>query len=161
MMILIWMEDGVSRYGLEDKCSANRPGRRVDLQFFCERDDRFRHFAGGKRERFTFEPQLAPGLKGSFLGVYYPNFVADPGVTSQLSVPRFDLLLASDGTFLDYGSGIAYNPVSPVFGGNFVVTTKEGLAYEIDGSTGDMISVIDPSGNTLTFSDDSLPVRRA
>ncbi len=64
--------------------------------------------------------------------------------------------MASDGTFLDYGSGIAYNPVSPVFGGNFVVTTKEGLAYEIDGSTGDMISVIDPSGNTLTFSDDSI-----
>ena len=32
---------------------------------------------GGQREGFTFSPQPAPGLAGSFLGIFKPNFEAD------------------------------------------------------------------------------------
>src|SRR5262249_32723220 len=56
--------------------------------------------------------------------------------------------------FFDYFSGIAYNPVSPTFGGLFTVTTKDGLAYEINGRTGQLNRVGDRNGNTLTFAND-------
>ena len=42
---------------------------------------------GGHREGFTFHPTLAPGYRGSLLGIYTPSFAPDAGVTDQLSVP--------------------------------------------------------------------------
>jgi RHS repeat-associated protein len=108
---------------------------------------------GGKREGFTFEPKLAPGLKGSFLGIWESVFVPDAGVTSSLTVEKFDLLRTSTGEFLGYGSSLGYNPSSPTFGGTFTLTTKEGIVYKIDGNTGDTRTVSDRNGNVLTFTD--------
>jgi len=108
---------------------------------------------GGEREGFTFEAELAPGLKGSFLGIYYPNFVPDAGVTSQLSVPSYDLSVDADGQFYSYEDGIPYNASSPAFGGVYTLSTKDGLAYTIDGNSGKLMTATDANGNTLTFTD--------
>jgi YD repeat-containing protein len=108
---------------------------------------------GGKREGFTFEPRRAPGFKGSFLGIWEPVFIPDAGVTSSLTVEKFDLLRTSTGEFLGYGSSLGYNPSSPTFGGTFTLTTKEGIVYKIDGNTGDTRTVSDRNGNVLTFTD--------
>ena len=106
---------------------------------------------GESRQGFTFSPQPARGLKGSFLGIWEPVFVPDPGVTSSLTVENFDLRQTDTGEFFSYDSSLAYNPSSPVFGGTFTLTTKEGIAYEIDGLTGDARTISDRNGNVLSF----------
>ena len=107
----------------------------------------------GGREGFTFNPQPAPGLRGSFLGIWEPRFVPDAGVTSELTVANFDLLRTSTNEFLGFGSSLAYNPSNPAFGGKFTLTTQEGIVYEIDGNTGDTQKIGDRNGNELTFTD--------
>jgi YD repeat-containing protein len=58
----------------------------------------------------------------------------------------------ADGGF--YGlSGAGFNPADPLFGGVYILTTKEGIVYEIDGKSGDLLTVKDTNGNTLTFTD--------
>ena len=108
---------------------------------------------GGQREGFTFQPAVAPGLAGSFLGIFNPVFVPDPGVTDSLSVAPADLRFDDDGTVYDYTTGLPYNPADPNFGGSYLVTTKDGDAYSIDGITGQLTQVSDSNNNTLTFSD--------
>jgi YD repeat-containing protein len=53
-------------------------------------------------------------------------------------------------------NGSAYNPADLTFGGVYVLTTKEGTAYEIDGKTGDLLKVTDTNGNSLSYSDDAI-----
>lgn len=106
---------------------------------------------GGQHEGFTFQPRLAPGLRGRFFGIYQAQFVPDAGVTSTLTVPAVDLRLTADGEYLDWSTGLPYNPASPLFGGTFTLTIKEGIRYEIDGSTGATRRVSDMNGNSLTF----------
>ncbi|WP_232826317.1 RHS repeat-associated core domain-containing protein, partial [Cyanothece sp. BG0011] len=108
---------------------------------------------GGQREAFTFKPQLAPGLKGGFLGIWQPKFVADAGETSELTVQNFDLFRTKSGEYLGFASSLGYNPSNPAFGGTYILTTKEGIRYEIDGNTGDTRTVRDRNGNQLTFTD--------
>jgi RHS repeat-associated protein len=108
---------------------------------------------GGQRQGFTFQPTVAPNLAGSFLGIFDPAFVPDAGVTSSLTVAPADLRIDSDGTVYDYGTGDAYNPASPLFGGSYLLTTTAGLAYSIDAETGQLSAISDPDNNTLTFSD--------
>jgi RHS repeat-associated protein len=108
---------------------------------------------GGRRESFTFAPTVAPGLKGSFLGILEPAFQSDPGVTDTLSVDQNDLRRFDDGTYGDYFGDLPYNPVDPTFGGTFYLTTKQGIVYTIDGQTGNMLSVADKNGNQLNFTD--------
>ena len=108
---------------------------------------------GGHREGFDFEPSVAPGLEGSFLGIFQPTFVPDPGVTDTLTVPAAALRIDSDGTVIDYTTGEPYNPASPLFGTTYLVTTTDGLAYGIDANTGQLTAVSDRNNNTLTFSD--------
>ncbi|WP_235908569.1 putative Ig domain-containing protein [Roseiconus nitratireducens] len=105
---------------------------------------------GGGREGFTFEPEIAPGIAGAYLGIWRPKFVPDEGVTSRLEVPRADLMNI-DGEFVGFGSGWAYNPSDSIFGGGYTLTTKEGLVYEINGDTGDADLIRDRNGNKLMF----------
>src|SRR5262249_37713238 len=113
---------------------------------------------GGRREGFTFRPTLAEGLAGSLLQIWKPRFVPDPGVTSELTVANRTLRAGDDGSVLsDWGSGQPYNPGSSLFaGGTYLLTTSDGLAYAIDGATGDLERVLDANGNTLTFTDDAI-----
>ena len=140
------LRTSVEKTGFEADLLYNpfRTGTRVYIQL-----------PGGKREGFTFRPQLAPGIKGTYLGIYEPAFESDPGVTSTLSVPKTDLLLTSDGDYIGFAGG-AFNPSSPVFGGLFIVTTANGIAYDIDGETGDLRSITDPNGNELSFTDQAI-----
>jgi RHS repeat-associated protein len=108
---------------------------------------------GGQRQGFTFEPDVEAGLRGSFLGMFEPKFVPDDGVMSSLTVAPADLRIDADGTVYDYNTGLAYNPADPNFGGSYLLTTTDGIAYNIDGITGQITTVADRNNNTLTFSD--------
>jgi RHS repeat-associated protein len=124
---------------------------------------------GGQREGFTFEPI------NEFVGdaIFQANFVPDPGVTDQLTVPgetsnqgelglfqniagqngAITLSHGPDGGYVGSDTGTPYNPADDIFGGKYFVTTKDGTEYQIDGLTGLLDSVTDPNGNTLTFTD--------
>ncbi len=108
---------------------------------------------GGTREAFTFQPALAAGIRGGFLGIFEPQFVPDPGVKSSLTVTLADLRISDNGRVFDYTTGIPYNPASGLFGGAYLLTTKEGIAFDIDGETGQLRKLIDPNNNTLNFTD--------
>ncbi|WP_249070113.1 putative Ig domain-containing protein [Argonema antarcticum] len=114
---------------------------------------------GGKREAFTFKPsrdRLSGFLQAAAppdvdAGIYHPEFVGDKGVTSKLTV--VDSRLSHVGNeYYDLG-GTPYNPADSYFGGKYVLTTKEGIVYEIDGSSGDLLTATNPNGNKLTFTD--------
>ena len=122
---------------------------------------------GGKREAFTFKPTGAPfnyilagyGTIGQSAAMYTPAFVSDKDGTSTLSVKNADATyLKYNGNTNEYDSvnGYAYNPADPTFGGVYVLTTKEGTVYEIDGQTGDLLKVTDTNGNTLSYTDDAI-----
>nr|WP_242054671.1 putative Ig domain-containing protein [Nostoc sp. FACHB-190] len=118
---------------------------------------------GGKREAFTFRPTVDPifGLASAIGGVnstvYKPAFVGDKGVTSTLTV-KSARILRKDGTdeYVGLNGGINYNPADVNFGNVYVLTTKEGIVYEIDAQTGDLLTVTDTNGNKLTYTDDGI-----
>ncbi|MEH2058174.1 MAG: putative Ig domain-containing protein [Nostoc sp.] len=116
---------------------------------------------GGKREGFTFRPAIDPlsqylrgaGGVDSDPNIYHPSFVADAGVTDTLTVQNTRIIHGA-GTNQYYGlAGSAYNPADVYFGGVYTLTTKEGIVYQIDAATGDLLTVTDTSGNTLTYTD--------
>jgi RHS repeat-associated protein len=132
---------------------------------------------GGKREGFTFEPQLVQGALGGLTGgrLYYPSFVSDKGVTSTLTVPGAEIkaytseFSSKDGIsgnpngILMYKEGKLFNlagrpyvPQDDGFGNRYILTTKDGTQYEINATTGDLETVTDTNGNTLTYSDTAI-----
>jgi YD repeat-containing protein len=130
---------------------------------------------GGKREGFTFEPKQVQGALGGVTGgrLYYPSFVADKGVTSTLTVPNAEIKGNADGSSAGAGdfsgnpngvllykdgklfnlAGRPYVPQDDGFGNRYILTSKDGTVYEINATTGDLESVKDTNGNTLTYSD--------
>jgi RHS repeat-associated protein len=116
---------------------------------------------GGKREAFTFKPVLDPESASlpyspESLRFYNPVFVGEKGVTSKLTVKNTRLFRseATGGTF--FGGVKAYNPADPYFGGTYELTTKEGIVYEIDAKTGDLLTATDTNGNKLTYTDQGI-----
>ncbi|ELS31336.1 MULTISPECIES: RHS repeat-associated core domain-containing protein, partial [Pseudanabaena] len=113
---------------------------------------------GGKRETFTFKPtrdpisSYFPAIDGYDASIYHPAFTSEKGSTSTLTVVDTKLSYI-DGKYYSLGSGVAYNPADGYFGNKYILTTKEGIVYEIDGTTGDLNKVTNPNGNTLTFTD--------
>ncbi|ELS32847.1 MULTISPECIES: putative Ig domain-containing protein [Pseudanabaena] len=113
---------------------------------------------GGKRETFTFKPtrdpisSYFPAIDGYDASIYHPAFTSEKGSTSTLTVVDTKLSYI-DGKYYSLGSGVAYNPADGYFGNKYILTTKEGIVYEIDGTTGDLNTVTNPNGNTLTFTD--------
>ncbi len=110
---------------------------------------------GGRREGFTFRPQRLSGFGGLF-AFYSPAFVPDRGVTSRLAVPDNVTLIQVGREYhtLVAGGELAYNPADTLnYAGRYTVTTKDGLAYSIDAVSGDLLTVQDANGNTLTFSE--------
>jgi RHS repeat-associated protein len=140
------------------RTSVAPTGAEADLVYtpFTTRTRVYVTLPGGQRQGFTFAPTLAPGFRGSFLGVYEPKFVPDAGVTSQLSVANTELMLGPDGQFDSYVDGTPYNASSPAFGGIYTLSTKDGLSYTIDGSSGKLLTATDANGNTLTFTDSGI-----
>jgi YD repeat-containing protein len=119
---------------------------------------------GGTREAFTFKPtvdpisRIFPSIAGFDTNLYNPAFTSDKGVTSTLSIPGSTgrsgwITRTEDDTFVKTGAGVFYNPADPYFGGQYLLTTKEGVEYLIDGQSGDLLKVTDTNGNTLTYTD--------
>jgi RHS repeat-associated protein len=112
---------------------------------------------GGKRETFTFKAQSHHlnqylGAAGPGAAMYKPAFESQKGSTMTLTVKDANLVRNDYGEY--YGvNGQPFNPENPAFGGIYVLTTKEGLVYEIDAKTGDLLTATDANGNKLTFSD--------
>jgi RHS repeat-associated protein len=102
---------------------------------------------GGTRQGYTFTPEM----HGLLSLVYYtPHFTPDPGVTTQLTVSYVALTLQPDGAFYTL-AGEPYHPASEDFGSGYTLTTKEGIVYRIDGTSGLMLSATDRNNNRLTF----------
>ncbi len=121
---------------------------------------------GGQREGFTFQPQInrLTRLLLMFLPAdaslpeeawqYDPVFVPDPGVTDSLTLSGATTMTrdATGAYFSALVSGnVPFNPADPVYDASYMLTTKDGLAYNIDAATGKLQTVTDANGNTVTF----------
>jgi RHS repeat-associated protein len=113
---------------------------------------------GGKRETYTFNPEL--DRLGGFLldqngngGLWHPKFISSAGSTNTLST--LDLLLTKNqnGDFVGIGNGNYYNPAQAYFGSSYTLTAKTGIVYQIDAVSGDLNTITDTNGNILTFSE--------
>ena len=106
----------------------------------------------GTTEGFTFLPQnQSSGFVTS--RYYYPKFVADVGVKSELIVDGVSIGKLGDGYIL-MDSGENYTPEAG--GGTYELKLRNGNSLIIDPKTGDMLSIIDRSGNTLNFTGDGI-----
>ncbi|MFM6156165.1 MAG: putative Ig domain-containing protein, partial [Sphaerospermopsis kisseleviana] len=129
---------------------------------FKEGDSVYITLPGGKRERFTFKLQemkvmgipLSAVLGRSTL--YKPTFVADKGSTSTLSVDTAGIVLIKGDSdrVIPFSGGSAYSYYNPQDWGNtYKLTTKEGVVYNIDATTGDINTITNRNGDVLNFSD--------
>ncbi|MGF1677494.1 MAG: RHS repeat-associated core domain-containing protein [Rivularia sp. (in: cyanobacteria)] len=142
----------------EDELLGRKPAFKDDTRVYIT-------LPGGKREGFTFKPSIDPisgFLRGAAAGtnadpnIYRPEFEADDGVTSTLTV-KDERIIRNNGTSEFFGiSGSGYNPADSLFGGTYILTTKEGIEYEINGVSGDLLKVTDTNGNTLTYTDEAV-----
>ena len=112
---------------------------------------------GGKRETFTFKPtphRLSSFIRNPETGeglLFTPAFTSEKGSTNTLSVKTVNIT-KSGNTY--YGlDGQPFNPENPTFGSVYVLTTSEGVVYEIDAVKGDLLTVTDSNGNKLTYTD--------
>ena len=116
---------------------------------------------GGQRQGFTFKPRQVEQIDGEPLGIfskyfYEPVFESDDGVTSTLSVRTNEYLTRdANGDYVGF-QGSPFNPADYIFGGVYVLTTQEGIEYEIDGTTGDLTKAKDLNGDVLTFDDSGI-----
>ena len=140
---------GVPKSGLEDIgiYSPLRQGVKVYL-----------NVPGVGRQGFTFNPEIRvlPGFGGNNLVLARPRFTPDRGVTSTLSTGTSNYLQVNELGELFAPGGIPYNPASPDFGGAYVLTTKEGIRYRINGANGKLLSATDRNGHSVTFSIDGI-----
>ncbi|NEQ95699.1 MAG: hypothetical protein F6K30_03040 [Cyanothece sp. SIO2G6] len=139
------LTDNVGKSGLEDSGIYNA---------FFDGAAVYVTLPNGEREKFIFQPQ-GRGLFG--LTTYKPRFVAADGDnTSTLTVDDIDLQRTADGRYVTL-SQIPYNPASTLISslnsGNYTLTTKDGIKYTIDASSGDLEQVTDRNGNTLTYTE--------
>jgi RHS repeat-associated protein len=119
---------------------------------------------GGQREAFTFKPKQVERIDNTSL-LYFSKyfftaeFAAEKGSTSTLSIKNqaSTYITRSPDTneFYDFGQN-AFNPASEFFGGIYLLKTKEGVEYEIDALSGDLLTVTDTNGNKLTYTDEAI-----
>ncbi len=103
-------------------------------------------------EGFTFEAQPVTTGYFGFEQFVNPIFVPDAGVTDTLSVPPTELLANGDGTYSGEDAGATpYNPADPLFGDSYTLTTHSGIAYTLYADTGQLSTVTDRNGNSLTY----------
>ena len=111
---------------------------------------------GGKREGFTFQPpSWLPASRGGFLGIFEPAVRPRPG-RDELADGRAG---RSSGSTLTAECSttppaLPYNPRRPDFGGSYLLTTKDGIAYDIDASDRPAHArSATPTATPLTFTD--------
>lgn len=134
----------------------------IRSQAFDDKSRVYITLPGGKREGFTFKPKRVESIDGQPLGLFakymlVPEFVADKGSTSTLTVEQAYITRGSNGKYYGF-NGSGYNPADAEsgFGGVYVLTTKDGTKYRIDAQTGDLLTVTDTNGNTLSYTDNGI-----
>jgi large repetitive protein len=128
---------------------------------FKEGDAVYITLPGGKRERFTFKLKDSSNdpLVNAFLGrrgLYKPTFTADKDSTSTLTVQAAGVVLirGEDNQIVPVSGGSAFRFYHPQdWGNSYRLTTKEGIIYDIDATTGDITTVTNRNGDTLTLTD--------
>ena len=113
---------------------------------------------GGNRESFSFKAKPVEKIDGVSLGLftkyfYEARFESENGNTNQLSLESKSYFTrTADGSYSGF-QGQPFNPADALFGGVYVLTSKDGTVYRIDAQTGDLLTIKDPNGNTLTYTD--------
>jgi YD repeat-containing protein len=132
---------------------------------FCDDTKVFITLPGGKREAFTFKAKevrefreggerIPSGILSKYL--YEATFEAEKGSTNKLTVES-GIFTKGNGSDRYYGfQGQPYNPADVLFGGVYVLTSKDGTKYRIDAASGDLLTVTDTNGNTLTYTDSEI-----
>jgi len=129
---------------------------------FKEGDAVYITLPGGKRERFTFKLEAIKvmGIPLTALmgnrALFVPKFVADKGSTSTLSVETAGVVLirGQNGQVVPFSGGSAFAHYHPQDWGNYYqLTTKEGIVYNIDATTGDINSITNRNSDKLNFTD--------
>ncbi|MBP0011424.1 putative Ig domain-containing protein, partial [Roseofilum sp. Belize Diploria] len=129
---------------------------------FKEGDKVYITLPGGERQTFTFKPKLhrqieialsmgAPLRESMYF--YEPKFVAEDGSDFTLSVNNVSLLRHQYTGVYHAPNALNYNPAHFSFGGRYTLTSAEGVEYQIDAGSGDLLSLKDTNGNTLNYSD--------
>jgi RHS repeat-associated protein len=120
---------------------------------------------GGKREAFTFKAKkveefrsggerIPTGIFGNYL--YEASFESEKGSTNKLTVEA-GIFTKGNGTDRYFGfQGQPFNPADSLFGGVYVLTSKDGTKYRIDAASGDLLEVKDTNGNTLTYTNSEI-----
>jgi len=104
----------------------------------------------GSQQGFTFAPEQQSFGFG-FTADYVPRFLPDYGVTSDLIVEPYYLRKLSYNTYIDMSTGRDYTPADPVLGGAYTLKLRNGTELAINAETGELSTITDLSGNTLTF----------
>jgi RHS repeat-associated protein len=119
---------------------------------------------GGKREAYTFKAEQVTYFEegGQRLGtgdfasrLFRAKFEHEKGSTNELTVESGIFIRGRDGRYYGF-QGQPYNPADGLFGGVYVLKSKDGTVYRIDAGTGDLLTVKDTNGNTLTYSDSEI-----
>ena len=109
---------------------------------------------GRKAEVFVFWPRQRVA---AYFGTQYyqPEFVPASGVTSRLSVSDAVLVKIGDEFFNFDADMTPYNPADSVAnpGQGYTLKARDGSEYVFHAGTGQIASVIDRVGRTLTFDD--------
>jgi hypothetical protein len=109
---------------------------------------------GGKREAFTFKAKPVETLQDGTDRVGTANFAkyffeatfkAEPGSTNTLTVESGFFSKGENGKYYGF-QGQPFNPADSLFGGVYVLTSKDGTKYRIDAATGDLLTVQDTNG---------------
>jgi RHS repeat-associated protein len=122
---------------------------------------------GGRREGFTFQPEVnrLTQLLNATVGLeedaweYDPVFVPDAGNTSRLAITGAVTLIRDKSTgeyFSVGGDRLPFNPADGVFFAEYVLTTRDGVAYHINAEHGLLDSVVTPTGVTLNYTNSSI-----
>jgi RHS repeat-associated protein len=120
---------------------------------------------GGKREAYTFKAKRVEYFQeggerygtGNFANyLFEATFESEKGSTNKLTVESSSIFTRNAGGSYSGFQGQPFNPADNLFGGVYVLTSKDGSKYRIDAATGDLLTVQDTNGNTLTYSDSEI-----
>ena len=145
---------GLSKTAVAIKYPANAPLPFNGITPFVDGTRVVLTLPDGTKEGFTFAAKPGNTLFGGIVFDYRPNFIADPGVKSQLIVDP--VVLTKDGATGVYTVDEQfYSPLSEGTG-MFTLRLRNGTDLVIDGATGELNSAVDPVGNRLTFGPDGI-----
>jgi RHS repeat-associated protein len=120
---------------------------------------------GGKREAYTFKAKRVEYFQegGERLGtgqfanyLFEATFESEKGSTNKLTIEKSSIFTRNASGSYSGFQGQPFNPADNLFGGVYVLTSKDGSKYRIDAATGDLLTVQDTNGNTLTYTDSEI-----